>query len=422
MKHKPLHYWLEYIQTLGPKEVELSLDRIKPIYKKIVEPKLCCKIIVVGGTNGKGSAVEFLSQLLILKNRKIGTFTSPHLFNFNERIRVNGKPVSDKLITESFELIEKNRGSTQLTYFDFSTLAALVIFNDLNLDYIVLEIGLGGRLDPVNVVDSDLSILTNVELDHQNWLGNDLEAIGKEKAAIFRFQKPVILGQHSIPKSVIKMTNKLQNHVFKVGKDFDYKVDDLSKKWSYKLVKDKAINLPSIELNNLSVSSLSCALTAFFILEDKLDLDVNFVLSKTNLKGRCELIKNRFLVDVSHNEASAEFLSSFVERNFKKDRELIAVLGVMSDKVLLSIVKPFLNKVSKWYVTTPDIPRSMNSKDIRKVLEKYSKAEIKEIGNVRKACLIAHEETHKDSLILIFGSFYTVAEAFSSIKLLKLVA
>ena len=422
MKLNSLNSWLEHIQSLGPKEVELGLERISPIYEKLIRPFIKSKTIVVGGTNGKGTTVEFLSQLLISKKRSVGTFTSPHLFNFNERIKVNGQAVPERYIINSFKLIEENKGSVQLTYFDFSTLAALLIFNEFKVDVMVLEIGLGGRLDPVNIVDSDIAILTNVELDHQDWLGNTREIIGKEKAAIFRSQKPVILGQHSIPESVLEKAIELQNQVYRVGGRFDYQVDGLQKKWSYSFSGQKAITFSQIHLNNLSVSSLSSALTAFCILEEDVKIDIEAVLKKTDLKGRCELIENRFLLDVSHNESSARYLSAFLERNFETDREISAVFGVMSDKDINSIIKPLLRRVKNWYATSPDIERSMDSNELSKLISLKSPSQVNQVKNVKEACLKAHEETGEGGLILIFGSFYTVAEAFPAIKLLRSVA
>lgn len=422
MKLNSLNSWLEHIQSLGPKEIELGLERISPIYEKLIRPFIKSKTIVVGGTNGKGTTVEFLSQLLISKKRSVGTFTSPHLFNFNERIKVNGQAVPERYIINSFKLIEENKGSVQLTYFDFSTLAALLIFNEFKVDVMVLEIGLGGRLDPVNIVDSDIAILTNVELDHQDWLGNTREIIGKEKAAIFRSQKPVILGQHSIPESVLEKAIELQNQVYRVGGRFDYQVDGLQKKWSYSFSGQKAITFSQIHLNNLSVSSLSSALTAFCILEEDVKIDIEAVLKKTDLKGRCELIENRFLLDVSHNESSARYLSAFLERNFESDREISAVFGVMSDKDINSIIKPLLRRVKNWYATSPDIERSMDSNELSKLISLKSPSQVNQVKNVKEACLKAHEETGEGGLILIFGSFYTVAEAFPAIKLLRSVA
>ena len=169
------------------------------------------KVVVIGGTNGKGSTVEYLSNLLQSQGKKVGTYTSPHLFCFNERIRINGKNCSDQEILNSFVEVEKSRKSIPLTYFEFSTLAALHLFSLSSLDVVILEVGLGGRLDAVNVVDSDISILTNVELDHQDWLGNNKETIGKEKADIFRTGKPAILAHKVFPQTVYKIaSNKVR--------------------------------------------------------------------------------------------------------------------------------------------------------------------------------------------------------------------
>ncbi|MEC7865819.1 MAG: Mur ligase family protein [Pseudomonadota bacterium] len=426
MNDRSLDQWLDYISSIRPKEANLGLDKIRPIYKKIVNFPLANKVVVVGGTNGKGSTVEFLTQLLMLNNKSVGTFTSPHIFKFNERIRVNGKPVADNEIIDAFQLIEVNRGSSKLTYFDFSTLAALRIFNRLNLDVIILEIGLGGRLDPVNIVDSDIGVLTNVELDHQEWLGKDKEAIGEEKAAIFRSNKTVILGEHEMPKTVLNKTLRLQNKVLKVGRDFEYSVNDSLKEWAYTFNSDQQISLKKLKLGSLSVSSLSCALTAYIALGNKLDLNINAVLDRTHLRGRCELIDGRFLLDVSHNASSAEYLNAFIQRNFSKEIKITAVLGVMEDKDVNSIIKPFAEKVDKWFLTSPNLQRSMRTDELKAHLKLLgdlnSEVRISEIDNVKQACLQAHQETSKVGLILVFGSFYTVSEAFLAINPLSSVA
>ena len=422
MKENSLEFWLDYIQTFGPKEIELGLERIKPIYEKLIKSKISSKVVVVGGTNGKGTAVEFLSRLLMTKNKTVGTFTSPHLFHFNERIKINGMPVSDELIIKSFKLIDESRGSTQLTYFDFSTLASLIIFNEFNVDFMVLEIGLGGRLDPVNVVDSDIAILTNVELDHQDWLGVDRESIGKEKADIFKFQKPVILGQHKVPSSVLENCAKMENQVFRVGEEFNYQVDDASRRWSYSFEGEKKVSFSNIELNGFSVSSLSCALTAFCLLEEEVNVDMDSALDALDLKGRCELIDKRFLLDVSHNESSAKYLASFIQRNFDDQIEINAVFGVMADKDVHSIIEPLIKRINKWYVTSPDIERSMPVEELGELIDSKSANEVKAIKSVKRACLKAQEDMEEGSLVLIFGSFYTVSEAFPALKLLRSVA
>ncbi len=421
-KENSLKYWLDYIQTIEPKEIDLGLQRIKHIYDQLIKPKIVSKVIVVGGTNGKGTTAEFLSQLLVSKNKTVGTFTSPHLFNFNERIKVNGKPVSDESIIESFKLIEDSRGSANLTYFDFSTLASLLIFNKLKVDYMVLEIGLGGRLDPVNIIDSDIAILTNVELDHQDWLGEDRESIGKEKADIFKPLKPVIIGQHEVPNSIHEKILETKNQAFFVGKEFDYQVDDLNKKWTFTFKGENQVTYSDIELGSFSVSSLSCALAAFCILEQEISLDMDAIFSSLDLKGRCELIDNRYLLDVSHNESSARYLSSFIERNFEDGTIINAVFGVMEDKDVDSILEPLATKINKWYVASADIERSMASEKLRDIIASKSSNEVELAGSVTEACLKAQEETKEGSLILIFGSFYTVAEAFPALKILRSVA
>ena len=421
-KENSLEYWLDYIQAVGPKEIDLGLQRIKPIYEKLIKSKIASKVIVVGGTNGKGTTTEFLGQLLVSKHKIVGTFTSPHLFNFNERIKINGKPVSDESIVESFKLIEESRGSTNLTYFDFSTLAALLIFNKSKVDYMVLEIGLGGRLDPVNIVDSDIAILTNVELDHQDLLGEDRESIGKEKADIFKLRKPVIIGQHEVPNSIQEKTLETKNQIFRVGKEFNYHVDDLNKKWTFTFKGEKQVSYPDIKLNSFSVSSISCALTAFCPLEEEVSLDMDAVFDSLDLKGRCELIDNRYLLDVSHNESSARYLSSFIERNFEDRTVINAVFGVMEDKDVNSILEPLVTRINKWYVTSADIERSMATKKLADIINsKYPKG-MEIVGSVTEACMKAQEEIEEGGLVLIFGSFYTVAEAFPALKLLRSVA
>ena len=421
-KENSLEYWLDYIQTVGLKEIDLGLQRIKPIYEQLIKSKIASKVIVVGGTNGKGTTTEFLGQLLVSKHKTVGTFTSPHLFNFNERIKINGKSVSDESIIESFKLIEESRGSTNLTYFDFSTLAALLIFNKSKVDYMVLEIGLGGRLDPVNIVDSDIAILTNVELDHQDWLGEDRESIGKEKADIFKLHKPVIIGQHEVPNSVHEKTLETKNQTFCVGKEFDYQVDDLNKKWTFTFKGERQVSYADIKLNSFSVSSISCALAAFCLLEEEISLDMDAVFNSVDLKGRCELIDNRYLLDVSHNESSARYLSSFIERNFEDRTVINAVFGVMEDKDVNAILEPLATRINKWYLTSADIERSMATEKLGDIINSKYPKDMELVGSVTEACIKAQEETEEGGLVLIFGSFYTVSEAFPALKLLRSVA
>lgn len=419
MPKRSLEHWLSYIETLNPEEIELGLDRIRPVYEKLINSPLAEKIILVGGTNGKGSTVEYLSELLRDKNKRVGTYTSPHLFSFNERIRINGKECSDSSILNSFMTVERARESIPLTYFEFSTLAAIQIFSESELDVVILEVGLGGRLDAVNVVEPDISILTNVELDHQDWLGNNREVIGKEKADIFREGKPAVLAQKNLPKSVFQEAIRKEAVLYTLNTDFGYEIDEIADNWSYFFSKDdKNLTISKINLTNLSVESASAALTTFILLGEEFNEDLKKVIEKTNLKGRCELIKNKFLLDVSHNPAAVQNLKHFIRRNFKTRNRIVAVFGVMSDKDVLGMVEPIKKIVSRWYVTSPEIGRAMKTSKLTSLLRESTDSEIIEVDRVKDAVHRAFKDSSEETLILVLGSFYTVSEAVPVIEVI----
>ena len=419
MPKRSLEHWLSYIETLNPEEIELGLDRIRPVYEKLINSPLAKKIILVGGTNGKGSTVEYLSELLRDKNKRVGTYTSPHLFSFNERIRINGKECSDSSILNSFMTVERARESIPLTYFEFSTLAAIQIFSESELDVVILEVGLGGRLDAVNVVEPDISILTNVELDHQDWLGNNREVIGKEKADIFREGKPAVLAQKNLPKSVFQEAIRKEAVLYTLNTDFGYEIDEIADNWSYFFSKDdKNLTISKINLTNLSVESASAALTTFILLGEEFNEDLKKVIEKTNLKGRCELIKNKFLLDVSHNPAAVQNLKHFIRRNFKTRNRIVAVFGVMSDKDVLGMVEPIKKIVSRWYVTSPEIGRAMKTSKLTSLLRESTDSEIIEVDRVKDAVHRAFKDSSEETLILVLGSFYTVSEAVPVIEVI----
>ena len=417
MPRKSLEAWLDYIDKLHPKEIELGLDRIKPIFQKIIKSPIAKDVVVIGGTNGKGSSVEYLSELLRNSGKKVGTYTSPHIFNFNERIRINGEESPDSRIIKSFEFVEEARDSVQMTYFEFSTLAAIHLLSESNLDIVILEVGLGGRLDAVNVVEPDISILTNVQLDHQDWLGNNLEMIAKEKSAIFRKGKPAIIGERNSPISVTKEIERLEARPYKLGKDFDLDIDTIKKKWSYEFhALDKDISIPNIKLTNLSPESASVAITAFLLLGEKIDSENKKVLENTQLKARCELINNKFIVDVSHNPAAVTNLVNFIKRNFKDNIEIHAVFGVMSDKDAVGMIKSIKGLISYWYTASPRIDRAMNSSELASTLRSLTNSKIRDMKEVDKAVIEAFKHSNQSNIVLVLGSFYTVSEAYPIIK------
>ena len=350
--------WLDYIDLNRPKEDEFGLNRLRPITDIIFQSTIAEKIVVIGGTNGKGTTAEVLNSLLLESNFKIGLYTSPHLFKFNERIRVNGVPASDSEIIDAFEEVENLKNNTRLTYFDYATLAAFIIFTKNNLDVAILEIGLGGRYDPVNLVEPDISILTNVELDHQKWLGNTREQIGEEKSAIFRDGKIIIMGSNNMPSSVMKKVEDLDAKTLQLEEDFF--IDELT-------------------TNNLNKESVACSIAAYKEITN-CEIDFNSVLKNTSLLGRCD-VNNKFILDVSHNLASVKNLVTFLNTEFK-DKSIKAVVGLMKDKDIHDIIREVKGIVSEWYACSPNMERAISANDLKELIFAETKNKVEAFETV----------------------------------------
>ena len=386
--------WLEYINLNRSEESKFGLKRLEPIKNIILDSPIAKQVVVIGGTNGKGTTAEFLNNLLLQSEFKVGLYTSPHLFNFNERIRINGLPVSDLDIINAFREIEEIKGDVRLTYFDYATIAAFILFKKNSIDVAILEIGLGGRYDPVNLLDSDISILTNVELDHQKWLGNTREEIGEEKSAIFREGKTIIMGAAEMPETVLQKAKGLNSKTLQLGLDFF--VDE-------------------INTNNLNKESAACSVAAYKEITDK-QINYKEILENTSLLGRCD-VKGKFILDVSHNLASVQNLVSFINKECK-GKSIKAIVGLMQDKDIIGIIKVIKDVISEWYACSPDIDRAMPSTDLKELIlqETLNKAEA-----FKSVDLAVKEAVKEDStdIVIVFGSFFTVSEAYESLSKLK---
>ena len=394
MNSNSLVDWLEYINLNRSEESKFGLQRLEPIKNIILDSPIAKKVVVIGGTNGKGTTAEFLNSLLLQSGFKVGLYTSPHLFNFNERIRINGLPVSDLDIINAFREIEEIKGDVRLTYFDYATIAAFILFKKNSIDVAILEIGLGGRYDPVNLLDSDISILTNVELDHQKWLGNTREEIGEEKSAIFREGKTIIMGAAEMPETVLQKAEGLNSKTLQLGLDFF--VDE-------------------INTNNLNKESAACSVAAYKEITDK-QINYKEILENTSLLGRCD-VKGKFILDVSHNLASVQNLVSFINKECK-GKSIKAIVGLMQDKDITGIIKVIKDVISEWYACSPDIDRAMPSTDLKELIlqETLNKAEA-----FKSVDLAVKEAVKEDStdIVIVFGSFFTVSEAYESLSKLK---
>tara|TARA_B110000858_G_scaffold41811_1_gene47734 strand:+ start:1751 stop:3112 length:1362 start_codon:yes stop_codon:yes gene_type:complete len=389
MPQRTLSEWLDIIEVTHPIEIEFGLERISQVANRLgfssselrtnkkyqsnknsqknltKELSPANKIIIVGGTNGKGSCVAILDSILRKNGYKVGTYTSPHLIQFNERITINGKHASDLDICLAFEEINLARSSISLSYFEFSTLAALMIMANSDLDFAILEVGLGGRLDAVNCIDSDLSIITGIALDHQQWLGDNLDLIGAEKASIGRINAPMIYGDTRPVSSVIATAKDLKVDLLLNGIDFNFEQFGIT------------------DMTSLPSASVTCAIKAAKILDPNISKKIlSEGLNHTKIDGRFQKISLNgvnIILDVAHNPQASEMLAKRLLA-FKSENRIIAITGIMSDKDILGILKPFIELVDLWnFCDIPNNKRACSAKEVASVVQKnYVKKKFKE--------------------------------------------
>ncbi|HET9843869.1 MAG TPA: Mur ligase family protein, partial [Gammaproteobacteria bacterium] len=330
-----LKHWLKYIESIHPQQIDFGLQRIRPVAQKAALNQLGCPVVLVGGTNGKGSTVALLAKLLQAMGLRVGAYFSPHLIYFTERIVLNGTTCAEAKLCSAFAQVEKLRGKTPLTFFEFTTLAAFHIFKEEKLDVILLEVGCGGEKDAVNIVEPDLSIITSVGLDHTEWLGDTIAEIGTAKAGILRAHKPAILGIEAQIPSILQKAQHLQSKLILEGRDFDW--NDIYKSyWNYQ---SRFIQIPPHSIPSTSVSLALAALEnlwSTFFSQKSLPYDhLSYYLRTEQMPGRFQLVytKCETIFDVAHNESGAIWLAD----KFKKLYPQVKTVGVwssLSDKNL----------------------------------------------------------------------------------------
>lgn len=406
-----LEDWLVYIENLHPQKIDLSLDRIKQVATSLGILKTSAKVITVAGTNGKGSTVATLESIFVQCGIRVGCYTSPHLLKYNERIKINGSCVSDNQIVQAFEAIERARASISLSYFEYSTLAALLLFKHANLDVFVLEVGLGGRLDAVNIIDADIAIITSIDFDHTEYLGNTLDKIGFEKAGIIREKSMVILGMDKPPKSIIDViAQKNCQTVYSYDNEFSY--DGIV----WKSVKNKWK-----VVSNLARPSVACALKAIecllplFTIPEK---DIIGGVRNINLPGRFQKIvfqRKLTILDVAHNPQAANRLAEQL-RSLEQPGKNFAVFAIANDKDIENTIEPMLPLISGWYVSRFENIRSATPISIAQKIKSFGQIAIQTFSKVENAYWQALQESGQNDRIIVFGSFLTVAEVINLIK------
>jgi dihydrofolate synthase/folylpolyglutamate synthase len=419
-----LSQWLDTIQALHPSEIDLGLQRIRAVAARLGLTRPAPLVITVAGTNGKGSTVVMLEAIFSAAGYRVGTYTSPHLLVFNERIRILGRMATDEELCDSFALIEARRGDISLTYFEFSTLAGLMLMEKAGLDVAVLEVGLGGRLDAVNMVDADLTIVTSIGLDHQDWLGDNREDIGREKAGVFRSGVPAVSGDVDTPQSIVQAAVRLGAPLYRQGTDFGFTAQAESWLWWGQDKNGAKVTLqdlprPPLDLINAATVLQALALQRLPVAETAIAAGLETV----GLAGRFQALRDpqqgvAVRVDVAHNPHAAVLLAEKLAALRVKGEvrgQVRAVLAMMADKDQPGFYGVLESAVDIWYIAAFAQPRCLAAQSLYDRLHAVGANVSGPYGTVAAAYIQACAQAGPDDLVLVTGSFGTVADVLQYI-------
>lgn len=415
-----LEQWLEWQQAAHPRAIDLGLERVARVLARTGWHGLRQPVITIGGTNGKGSCVAIVDSMLRAAGYRVGTFTSPHLVDYRERIRIDGEWISAESLVAAFERIADALGDDSLTFFEFNTLAALLIFETAAPDAVVLEVGLGGRLDAVNVVDADVAVVVSVGLDHMEFLGPDVESIGREKAGIFRARRPAVCGMREPPRSVVEAARSTGAVLRVRGRDFDG-TERAGGRWDYRDAQGVLERLPPPALEGVAqVGNSATALAALRELSDRLPLPVEAIehgLACVQLPGRFQRVPAsggfEWVFDVAHNPDAAAVLAANLARHRVRGRTL-AVCGMLSDKDVPAVLAALKDSVDLWFAAATDGPRGLGDADLVTHAAKVGIA-MTPGGTVPGAMQAAARVARPGDRVVVFGSFHTVGPALSRV-------
>ncbi|MEH6567790.1 MAG: bifunctional tetrahydrofolate synthase/dihydrofolate synthase [Halioglobus sp.] len=413
MSKASLAQWLERLETLHPREIDLGLERVSSVALKMNLLPATVPVITVAGTNGKGSTCAVLEAVLMQCGRVVGVSSSPHFLRFNERIRVAGSEVPDELIIAAFEQIEIAREDISLTYFEFATLAALWVFRERAVDVMVLEVGLGGRLDAANIVDATVAIVTSIALDHQDWLGDTREQIAVEKAGIFRAGQPAVIADPVPPQSLLARANELGVAAHALDRDFF--VSEHNTGWTATLlnVDGSERKLPLDLAKPLLPVNIASALQALLLLGEAFsDEQLLDALEGIKLRGRLEHLEiggRHYLLDVAHNLASVDKLLKNIDSSYCNGKT-ISLFSIMSDKDVRAVVQACSGYFSAWFLgDQPGNTRAMGAAELAQILREEGNQMISVSKNIRQAFRRAQTVMAEGDRLVVFGSFFTVA-------------
>ncbi len=417
-----LDQWLDHQQRQHPNAIALGLDRVRVVAQRLGLSRPARHVITVAGTNGKGSTVAFIEAIARAAGLRVGAYTSPHLLRYNERVRIDGSDASDADLVAAFERIEVARMADgepiPLTYFEYGTLAALSLFEQAKLDLAILEVGLGGRLDAVNIVDADVAVITTVDLDHQDWLGADREAIGLEKAGVMRAGKPVVLGERDPPSSVLQ-------HAYRIGASAirascDYLVDEADGGWRWR-EPGYEIGLPEPALDAPAQrANAAAAIASLRALPLQIpDAAIVEGVRSARLPARMQRIVHdsvEIVIDVAHNPQAATQLARWLAAH-PATGSTHAVFSALGDKDLAGIVAPLRDRVARWWLCgLHDSPRGLGGEALAERLrDRLPEPTVSVLPDVAQALAAARAATTAGDRILVFGSFHTAADALRAL-------
>lgn len=420
--------WLEYLETAHPVGIDMGLARIRKV-KQALGLTFACPVFTVGGTNGKGSTCALLEAMLLAAGYKVGCHTSPHLLAFNERARINGEIASDEQLLPHFEAVESARCSfaepVSLTYFEFTTLAIMHLFAASGLDAVILEVGLGGRLDAVNIIDTDCAVVTSIDIDHASYLGDTREKIGFEKAGIFRTGRPAICSDPVPPQSLIDHAQEIDADLWLFGRDFNYQGD--KQQWSYggRSLRRAALAYPALRGANQLLNA-AAALAALEAMRERLPVsaqDMRRGLAAAELPGRFQVLPGQpaVVLDVAHNPHAAAVLGQNLD-SMGYFPYTHVVFGAMQDKDIDGILKHLVDKVDHWYLSAlptarAAAPEVLEQKLLAAGFRTDADHSVQRFASPEQAYIEARKVARDNDRIVVFGSFYTVAGVIAQRKL-----
>lgn len=425
MQFETLQDWLSWQETLHPVAIDLGLDRFREALRRLGFKPPSCPVIIIAGTKGKGSCASLLDHLYRAAGYRTALFTSPHLHVYNERIRLNGELASDALICRAFERIEAVRGELSLTYFEFNALAAFLIFSDAQThggpDVWIMEVGMGGRLDAANALDADVAIVTSIGLDHVEWLGNDLNSIGREKAGIARPGKPLIFGSPDMPDSIADVATALGAPLWRQSQQFGFTVQDDRWSWWGQMPQARQqydeLPMPGIR-GAVQLFNASTAIMAMQLLQDRLPFMREALvrgISTVTLSGRfqrhVDVHGTEWVLDVAHNAMSAAVLADHLQQ--LAPQRVIAVLGLMADKDLAGILAALQPVVGAYIAVALPGTRPLPVADLAAKIAQHGGVVLATAQDMQAACALADQEAraHPGTRIVVCGSFMTVGPA-----------